>query len=164
MALRLEGKLDHLALGRAIAEMIDRHEVLRTSFPVRDGKPVQQVGEPRQFRLPVIDLTEMSGEQKRNEVERLVAEEGQAVFDLSRGPLVRAKLIRESDEEHVIAVTMHHIVSDAWSKAIVVKEVAALYEAYSRGEQSPLEELRVQYGDYAYGRGSGCKGKCWKGS
>ncbi|MFL6286654.1 MAG: amino acid adenylation domain-containing protein, partial [Pyrinomonadaceae bacterium] len=148
-ALRLKGRLDVDVLARTLTEIVRRHEVLRTSFSVAEGKPVQVVRPVEAFPLPLTDLTHMAEAEREAEVISLAAQEGQKPFDLSRGPLLRARLLRLSDEEHVALFTMHHIVSDGWSMGVLVREVAALYEAYSRGEESPLEELPIQYADYA---------------
>jgi len=148
-AVRLKGPLDERALRRSIDEVVRRHEVLRTLFPVRESRPVQQVQPAAEVELPVIDLSEMEGEQRQEQARRLVEEESRRGFDLSQGPLLRALLVKLDEEEHVLVVTMHHIVSDGWSTGILVKEFSQLYEAYSRGEESPLEELKLQYADFA---------------
>ena len=148
-AIRLRGALDAAALGGALSEIVRRHEALRTTFPAADGKPSQSVGEARPLRLEVRDLTRLSADEREAEAHRLAAEEARRPFDLARGPLFRASLVRLSGDEHVLLVTMHHIVSDGWSISILVREVAALYAAYARGEESPLAELPIQYADYA---------------
>src|SRR5262249_14945539 len=148
-ALRLGGVLDAAALERALSEVVRRHEALRTVFPTVDGLPVQRIAPAEKVAVPVKDLRGLGEDLRQREVERLATAEGQRPFDLSAGPLLRAQLLRVSEEEHVVLVTMHHIISDGWSMGLLVREVAALYEAYSDGQESPLRELPIQYADYA---------------
>ncbi|HEX3249416.1 MAG TPA: amino acid adenylation domain-containing protein, partial [Pyrinomonadaceae bacterium] len=146
-AVRLSGELKVTALERALSEVVRRHEALRTTFPTVDGLPVQRITEACALQLPLVDLSGMVAPEA--EVERLASEEAQRPFDLSVGPLLRAQLLRVTDEEHVVVVTMHHIVSDGWSMNLLVREVSRLYEAYRSGQESPLPELPIQYADYA---------------
>ncbi|HYO62151.1 MAG TPA: condensation domain-containing protein, partial [Pyrinomonadaceae bacterium] len=130
-------------------EIVRRHEVLRTTFALIEGEPVQVVHEARPVSLTVADLRHLPEAEREAEAVRLVKEEAALPFDLSAGPLVRASLVRLSEQEHVCLLTMHHIVSDGWSMGVLIKEVAALYAAYAKGEESPLPELTVQYADFA---------------
>ncbi|HVR97917.1 MAG TPA: condensation domain-containing protein, partial [Thermoanaerobaculia bacterium] len=147
-AVRLTGRLDAAALRQALDEVARRHEVLRTTFPQTDGRPSQLVHPPRPFVLPVVDLTDLM-DSREAEALRLAAEEPRQPFDLTRGPLLRAVLLRLGEREHLLPLTMHHIVSDAWSRGIFVREVGTLYRAFASGEASPLPDLPVQYADYA---------------
>jgi amino acid adenylation domain-containing protein len=149
LAVRLTGRLDAQALGRTLTEVVRRHEVLRTTFANVDGEPVQVIHPPAPVRLEVEDLSGVEGQAREAEAMRLAAAEARLPFDLSTGPLLRARLLRLDEEEHVCLLTLHHIVSDGWSMGVLVREVAALYEAYSRGEGSPLAELAIQYADFA---------------
>jgi amino acid adenylation domain-containing protein len=149
LAVRLTGRLDSSALSRTLSEIVRRHEALRTTFAVHDARPFQLIHPPTPLDLPVEDLTSLAGAERERVAQRIADEEAGRPFDLERGPLLRARLLRLSAEEHVLLLTMHHIVSDGWSLGVLVNEVGALYGAYSRGEESPLEELRVQYADYA---------------
>jgi non-ribosomal peptide synthetase component F/acyl carrier protein len=149
VAMRMTGELDVSALERTLSELIRRHEVLRTTFTSIDGEPVQVIGEAKEVTLPIFDLQEFAESDREEEVVRLVAEEAQRPFDLSRGPLLRTSLLRLSEREHVVLMTIHHIISDGWSMGVLIGEVRALYEAYTRGAESPLPELPVQYADYA---------------
>jgi amino acid adenylation domain-containing protein len=149
VAMRLRGRLDVDALERTLSEIGRRHEVLRTSFPVIDGRPVQAIAPPRPLTLPVVDLSAPPDGERQEEVRRLARREARTPFDLLQGPLLRVNLLRLSEEEHVLLFTMHHIVSDGWSMGVLMKEVSALYRAYSAGESSPLAELSVQYADFA---------------
>jgi amino acid adenylation domain-containing protein len=149
-AVRLTGELNVGALAQAMSEIIRRHEVLRTSFTLRDGRPVQLIAEARPISLAPVDLSHLSEEERENEARRLATEEAARPFDLSSGPLLRVSLLRLGEDEHILIVTMHHIVSDGWSMGILVHELATLYAAFSAGEASPLPELQIQYADYAH--------------
>jgi amino acid adenylation domain-containing protein len=148
-ALRLAGPLDAPALGGALREVVRRHESLRTTFREEGGEPVQVVSPHSRLDLPLSDLTALAEGERQEEAERLAGEEARRPFDLGAGPLLRAGLLRLGEEEHVLLVTMHHIVSDGWSLGVLVREAAGLYAAFREGLESPLEELRVQYADYA---------------
>ncbi|HEU4562188.1 MAG TPA: amino acid adenylation domain-containing protein, partial [Longimicrobium sp.] len=149
MGLRLKGELDREALLRALERIVARHEALRTSFPETDGVPAQRISavEESPFHLGEHDLE--GRPEGARELGRLVAEEAEAPFDLARGPLVRGRLIRLAGDEHVLLVTMHHIVSDGWSLGIFARELSVLYEAFRAGRPDPLPPLPVQYADYA---------------
>jgi len=149
LAVKLTGTLNVGALSRTLDEIVRRHEVLRTSFRAEEGRPVQIISEARGARLAVVELDGLTAEERERAARRLASEEARRPFDLSAAPLLRARLLKLSDEEHVVLFTMHHIVSDGWSLGVLVNEVAALYEAFSRGEESPLPELPIQYADYA---------------
>ena len=147
--VRLEGRLDLLALERVINEIIRRHEVLRTRFEIEAGEPVQIIDawEPR--ALEVKDLTGLTREEKEREVGRVKREEASTGFDLSRGLLLRVKVLKLEEDEHALFCAMHHIVSDGWSAGILIREVGALYQAFIAGEPSPLDEPPIQYADFA---------------
>lgn len=152
-AVRLSGLLNVDALRRAFSEVVRRHEVLRTSFPTTANEPVQRIAAPEALDLPLIDLFELmpgaSVEERRKEASRIADEEAQLPFDLTSGSLFRVILLRVADQEHVVSMTMHHIISDGWSIGVLIREVAALYEAFAKGADSPLPELEIQYADYA---------------
>ena len=148
-AVRLTGQLDVAALERSLAEVIRRHESLRTTFSVVNGEPVQAVMPSLETDLPFIDLSVSPGEDHEIEARRLAIEESARPFDLATGPIIRGLLLRLSAREHVAVLTIHHIACDAWSVEILVKEISALYDAFSQGQPSPLAELPVQYIDYA---------------
>nr|QEO73623.1 phosphopantetheine-binding domain-containing pro [uncultured bacterium] len=148
-AIRLSGVLDEAALEASLAEVSRRHEALRTTFTVQNGRPVQIVSPGMELRLPLVDLQALSGSVRHREMERLAAAESRRTFDLARGPLIRAALLRLEPAEHALVLTLHHVVSDGWSIGVLVREVGALYEAFSSGRPSPLPELAVQYPDFA---------------
>jgi hypothetical protein len=137
------------ALERTLNEVVRRHEALRTGFREVEGELVQVVGAAGGLRLEVRDLSGREEAEREAEVRREVEAEARRPFNLESGPLLRVSLLRLSEQEHVVLVTMHHIISDGWSMGVLIREVGALYAAYSRGQESPLKELEIQYGDYA---------------
>ncbi|HZI73802.1 MAG TPA: condensation domain-containing protein, partial [Gemmatimonadales bacterium] len=149
MGFRLKGELDAGVLKKSLAEIVRRHEVLRTRFVAQAGGPAQQVMESVELEMPVVDLRHLEPEAREAQAGRKAADEGRKAFDLGRGPLLRVVLVRLADMEHMLVVTMHHSVIDAWSLNIFQKELAALYEAYRSGRKPSLKELPIQYGDYA---------------
>lgn len=149
-AVRLVGPLDAGTLSRSLDEVVRRHEALRTTFNTVDGKPIQVIAPKMAVPLLVTDLRDLPKAEREDEALRLAQEEAQKPFDLSRGPLLRARLLRLSKEEHIILLTMHHVVGDNWSTQVLVQEVAALYDAFSSDRPSPLPELAIQYADFAY--------------
>ncbi|HEU4558944.1 MAG TPA: amino acid adenylation domain-containing protein, partial [Longimicrobium sp.] len=148
-ALRLTGAVDERALERSLSEIVWRHEALRTTFREVDGSPVQVIGPFSGFALPVEDLSGLSEADREAAAKRLAREEAARPFDLAAGPLFRAALLRLGAEDHVLLLSMHHIVSDGWSTGVLFRELSALYAAYQQGGESPLSELPVQYADYA---------------
>ncbi|MEP6917618.1 MAG: amino acid adenylation domain-containing protein, partial [Acidobacteriota bacterium] len=148
-AARLAGRLDEPALRAALAAVVVRHESLRTTFAIDDGEPVQRVGAPGEFEMGLVDLTGLAVAAREAEAIRLVTDEAERPFDLARGPLFRATLVRLDAAEHMLAITMHHIVSDGWSLGVFVRELGALYAAQLDRRPSPLAPMPIQYGDYA---------------
>ncbi|MEW5928741.1 MAG: non-ribosomal peptide synthase/polyketide synthase [Gemmatimonadota bacterium] len=148
-ALRLRGSLDAAALERSLAEVVRRHETLRTRFPAVGGEPVQAIGPAGAFPLARVELRGLGEEARERALRELAAAEALVPFDLASGPLLRGTLVRLGGADHALLFTLHHIVSDGWSTGVLVREVSALYAAFSRGEASPLPALPVQYADYA---------------
>jgi hypothetical protein len=148
-AVRLSGQLDTSALSRSFDEVVRRHDSLRTTFTSVDGQPRQIISEPGALPLPLIDLTDLGVSECQAEVARLVGEEARRPFDLAAGPLLRAKLLRLGNDEHVLLLNMHHIISDGWSLGVLVREVTQLYAAYAAGREPQLPKLPIQYADYA---------------
>ncbi|MEM7051549.1 MAG: amino acid adenylation domain-containing protein [Acidobacteriota bacterium] len=140
--LPLAGALDGAALERALAAVVDRHEALRTAFVEVDGEPRQAIAEAVEV---VIEVDEVSPE----EVDALAAAEARRPFDLASPPLLRARLLRLGTEDHRLLLTVHHLVVDGWSFGLLLRELGALYEAYSQGREVDLPELSAQYGDFA---------------
>ncbi|MEW6367293.1 MAG: amino acid adenylation domain-containing protein [Acidobacteriota bacterium] len=147
--MRLRGPLNVKALSRALDEIVRRHESLRTHFEIRAGEPVQIVDPPSAVPLPLLDLSDVEKDDRHAEAARAARDHAQLPFKLASGPLFRAALLRLAEDDHVLLLTMHHIVSDAWSLGVLTQEIATLYDAYSDDLPSPLPDLPVQYGDYA---------------
>jgi hypothetical protein len=149
-AIRLTGKLNLPALQHSLNEIVRRHEVLRTSFADVNGRPVATVTKTSALRLQVIDLQSVDPDRREQEVLRLARAEADRPFDLTQPPpLLRVTLVLLGRHEQVVLFTMHHIICDGWSVAVLMKEVMRLYDVYSRGIPSPLPELEIQYSDYA---------------
>ncbi|HEV2733485.1 MAG TPA: amino acid adenylation domain-containing protein, partial [Longimicrobiaceae bacterium] len=147
--LGVRGRLDVDALERSFDALRARHETLRTVFAAVDGEPVQIVGAPEHVELPVTDVRGFHGDPREAEVRRLVQETATQPFDLATGPLLRVRLLRLDEEEWVLLIVMHHIVSDGWSTGVLVRELSACYDAFSRGGEPRLPPLPVQYADFA---------------
>ncbi|HEU4883028.1 MAG TPA: condensation domain-containing protein, partial [Longimicrobium sp.] len=145
--LRLGGELDRAALRRALDAIVARHEALRTTFVEIDGEPVQRIAEEGRLHLLEHDLRGHLDTEA--ELRRLVAEESATPFDLEHGPLIRGRLVRMAQDDHVLLITLHHIVSDGWSRGVLTRELGALYAAFREGQPDPLPALPIQYADYA---------------
>jgi non-ribosomal peptide synthetase component F len=148
-ACRLTGRLDVEALTRSLNTVVQRHEALRTTFAVIGGELSQIIAPSLEIELQVIDLRRRGAAARDDEVKRLIAEDAQRPFDLSRGPLLRASILKTNDEESILTLTMHHIVSDGWSVGVLTRELMTLYQAFCDGNPAPLPELTIQYADYA---------------
>lgn len=156
-AVRLKGSLNIAALKQSFHEIVRRHEILRTTFKTVDGQPVQAISPTLKLTLPVINWQQLSDDDspaktlrdRASEIQRLINEEAQQPFDLAQGPLLRITLVCLDENEYVLLLTMHHIISDAWSMSVLVRELTVLYEAFSKGQPSPLPELPIQYADFA---------------
>ncbi|NEO48979.1 MAG: amino acid adenylation domain-containing protein [Moorea sp. SIO4A3] len=147
--IRLTGSLNVEALERAINEIVGRHEVFRTSFIAVDGQPIQAIAPSLTVKLLIIELSHLPSNEREIEVERIAVEETQQRFDLSKLPLIQAKLLRLSEEENILLLTIHHIIFDGWSAGVLLKELAVNYEAFATGKSSPLPPLPIQYADFA---------------
>ncbi|MEG4588312.1 amino acid adenylation domain-containing protein [Microcoleus sp. MOSTC5] len=148
-AVLLKGSLNVETLKRSFQEIVRRHEALRTTFGTVDGKPVQVIHPTLNFALPVTDLRELPPAKREAEVQKLTAEAALQHFNLAKVPLLRANLLHLDSEEYILLLTLHHIVFDGWSIGVLLRELAALYEAFSTGKPSPLAELPIQYADFA---------------
>ncbi|MFD2169077.1 amino acid adenylation domain-containing protein [Tumebacillus lipolyticus] len=147
-ATRMVGKLDVDAMARSLQEIVDRHETLRTVFIEENGAPMQVVQLNVPFAMPVLDLSYLPEESRMDHVSKLALADGSRPFDLETGPLMRTTLLKLNEQDHVLLLTMHHIISDAWSFGVLMKEVAVLYEAFTSNLPSPLPDLPIQYVDY----------------
>ena len=146
---QLIGRLNTAAFTQSLNEVVRRHESLRTTFLVAEGQPIQVITPKLTIKLPIIDLSSRPVNERHSEALRLATEEALRPFDLSGGPLLRVTLLRLDQQEHVLLLTIHHIVSDGWSTAVLFRELSALYAAYSTGKPATLPELSIQYADFA---------------
>ncbi|GER91685.1 hypothetical protein KDW_58470 [Dictyobacter vulcani] len=169
LALRLSGDLNAEALVRSLQEIVNRHEILRTSFVVQDEQPVQIIHSADTFQVRQLNISELVASARDTLIKQLALEDAQRPFDLTEAPLMRATLVRcsdprlqstasessgsealdEQESEFVLLLTMHHIVSDGWSMGVLLRELSVLYHAYSHGKPSPLSNLAIQYADVA---------------
>ena len=145
---RLVGPLDVEALERSLNEIIVRHEALRTTFTMIDGQPMQVISQRQPVTITIVDLSNLPDSEREVESRRL-REEALRPFSLERGPLFRASLLRLAEEEHLLLLTTHHIVSDGWSLGVMIREMATLYENFVDGTNTSLPELPIQYADFA---------------
>jgi amino acid adenylation domain-containing protein len=148
-AVRLDGPLNSIALEQSFTELVRRHESLRTSFAFSGEHPAQVIHPPAPMKLPFYDLSELADSLRSARLRQLIDEHALRCFDLSRGPLLRAAIVKLRPDEHVLLFSVHHIISDAWSIGVLISEVITLYEAFSRGQPSMLAELPIQYADFA---------------
>ncbi|MBP5974473.1 amino acid adenylation domain-containing protein [Brasilonema sp. CT11] len=148
-ALQMTGQLNAEALELALTEIIQRHSVLRTTFPIVNGTPVQAIAPTKVVTIPVFDLQSLSPDEQADRVQQLATEEAQQPFDLANGPVIRFKLLQLAQQTHVLLVTLHHIVFDAWSISIFIRELVALYEVSLHQQPCVLPALPIQYTDFA---------------
>jgi len=161
-AARLRGTLDVPALQQALQAIVDRHDSLRTIFSVVDGEPMQVV-EDLTLEAPVIDLSTMIDENRRDaEALRILEHDARRPFELSTGPLIRAIIVRLRPDEHILLVTMHHVVTDGWSIGLFHRELSSLYKAFASHSPSPLPDLPIQYIDYAMYQREWFEGKVYE--
>ncbi|HJT56341.1 MAG TPA: condensation domain-containing protein, partial [Ktedonobacteraceae bacterium] len=148
-AVRLNGRLEPKVLEQSVKEIVRRHESLRTTFHTREDRPVQVIGPVGEVGVPLAELSDLLPARREVEALRLAQQEAGQPFDLARGPLVRTTLVRLSKQEHVLLLSMHHIISDGWSMQVFVRELSTLYNAFAQGRPSPLPDLPIQYADFA---------------
>ncbi len=145
--LELSGELNYDALNYAINKMISRHEVLRTSFINKNGKPVAKIHNALEYKIEIIDFSGRNN--SKEETDKLIQEIIKTPFDLTKLPLFNVKLIRLNPGKHICAIVMHHIISDGWSVGIIINEISELYNAFVKSVEPTLDELKIQYVDYA---------------
>ncbi|MEY2427162.1 MAG: hypothetical protein QOJ40_47, partial [Verrucomicrobiota bacterium] len=160
IAWRLQGRLDHAAFERALNEVVRRHASLRTTFCVRNDEPQQEISPFHPILIPTTDLSSTADAEA--EARRIIDAEARAPFDLERGPLFRAELLRLQESEHIFIFNAHHIIWDGWSINLLRHELTLLYGAFSDGKPSPLAELPVQYADVAADELGLTSGENWK--
>jgi len=145
LQLRLEGVLNLAALEQSINEIIRRHEILRTTFPAVDGKPVQVISPSLKIKIPVLDLQGLAA----SEVQQIVTKEARQPFDLSHGPLLRVSLLKLGSDSYTLVLIMHHIITDGWSMGLFIQELCNIYRALTLDTPLLLSQLPIQYGDFA---------------
>ncbi|HKM55715.1 MAG TPA: condensation domain-containing protein, partial [Isosphaeraceae bacterium] len=148
-AVSILGWLDVSALAHALSDVVRRHEVLRTTLVSDKGIPRQVIATSLELPLELEDLSSLPEDERQKRAADHIREEAQRPFDLARGPLVRAFLLRMGEQEHIAVVIMHHAISDGWSIGILIREISVLYKSVLNGESSPLPEMPIQYVDYA---------------
>ncbi|MBA4495176.1 AMP-binding protein [Paenactinomyces guangxiensis] len=148
-AIRIKGILDRKMLEKALSEIILRHKALRTTFLEVDGEAVQKIHHPSNIKLPVVDLRRYSESEREAKACRLAKQEAKKPFNLEQGPLIRATLVQLQDNDHLFIFNIHHIVYDGWSRGVFISELTTLYQVFTEGRPSPLEDLPVQYPDYS---------------
>ena len=150
IATRIEGPFDHGVVEQSFTELVRRHESLRTLFTGHADGVMQVIQPAAPVRLPLVDLMALPEPVREAESRKLAQHEARRLFDLTEGPLLRVSVLRLAEEEHVVLISMHHIITDGWSVGVLVRELGALVDAYSRRQPSPLDELPIQYADYAH--------------
>ncbi len=148
-AIRFIGSLDRRAFRESVDQLVARHQSLRTTVRNVDGQPVQAISSILRLELPEIDLTTAPNTMRIDEAKRILQEEGRRPFNLSTGPLLRLLLLRLNDDDHVLLLTMHHLISDQWSLNVIAREISSLYNASRKGAAPTLEPPQAQYGDFA---------------
>lgn len=148
-AFKLEGNLNTKALEKALETIIDRHEILRTTFAEGENGAIQVVNPDEKLPMDVVDLKNRSAAEQGEEIKRLASVHALNAFDLAKGPLIRLQVLLLSEQENIVLFNMHHIVSDGWSRSLLIDEFSALYAAFASDLPNPLSPLRIQYGDYA---------------
>jgi hypothetical protein len=148
-SIHITGSLDLAVLEQSLNEIVRRHEALRTTFAIAEGESVQIIAPTLTITLPRVDLRKLPEVEREQEVQRRTTQEVQQLFDLEQGPLLRSIVLHLSETEYLLQITMHHIITDGWTWGVLVRELVALYEAFSIGKPSTLPELPIQYADFA---------------
>ncbi|MGV2831536.1 amino acid adenylation domain-containing protein, partial [Myxosarcina sp. GI1(2024)] len=148
-AVRLQGQLNLNALEQSFNRIVARHETLRTSFQTTEGEARAVIDSVETFTIPLIDLSSLAASEKPTQIQQQIETEARHPFDISSERLIRIKFLRLEAQEHIVLLSMHHIISDGWSIGVLVRELASLYRAFSQGQPSPLSELPIQYVDFA---------------
>ncbi|NEO98308.1 MAG: hypothetical protein F6K58_06435 [Symploca sp. SIO2E9] len=150
VAFRLKGLLNLAALEKSLSDIVQRHEILRTTFKAVDGQNFQVISPDIPSIVSVIDLRDIPQSEREVHAQQLITQEALQPFDLAQGPLLRVKLLRLAEEEHVFLLVMHHIISDGWSFKVFFRELTAFYNAFCADKPSSLSNLPIQYADFAH--------------
>ena len=148
-AVKLQGQLNVEALEQSFNEIVRRHENLRTNFQTRDGQAVAVISPERPLNLSTVDISSLNGSTQEEQVRQEITKEAEKPFDISKDLLLRIKLLHLGEEENIVLVTMHHIISDGWSMGVFIKELGTLYTNFCNQEPISLQELPIQYVDFA---------------
>ena len=159
VAIALTGPIDIPGVQRTLDEIVRRHEVLRTFFPLVDGSPVQMVSAEAHVPLSLVDVSARPPSERREEAQRYADKQASEPFNLATGPVVRASLVKLADAEHWLLITIHHIAADGWSMNVLSQELKVLYAAFQAGTSSPLPPLPLQYADFALWQREWLKGE-----
>ncbi len=149
-AIRLTGSLNITALEQTFKEIVRRHEALRTRFAIAQGQPVQVIAPTLDISLPILDLRQLTKDEREAEAKRIVTGECDRPFDLSCGPLLRVMVLKLEETEHILLLNMHHIICDDWSIGVLIRELGTIYTAFAQKQPSPLPELPLQYADFSH--------------
>ncbi|MDJ0508251.1 MAG: HAD-IIIC family phosphatase [Crocosphaera sp.] len=148
-AVKLTGVVNRQVLEQSLQEILRRQEALHTTFKIVDNSPVQIIDPKLTITLPLVNLENLSEQQQTREVQKLTEEASNKPFNLSQGPLIRVALLKLAEQEHILIVSIHHIITDGWSMGIFIREVSSVYQAHSNNQPSPLPKLSIQYADFA---------------
>ncbi|MFB2772383.1 amino acid adenylation domain-containing protein [Pelatocladus sp. BLCC-F211] len=159
IAFHIKGKLNITALQQSLNEILKRHEIWRTNFRLVNGEPIQEITATLTWNIPIINLEHLCGQDWEAEVKQLVAKEAIKPFNLTKELLVRATLLKLNEQEHVLLVIMHHIITDGWSCGVFLRELSTLYAAFSTNQPSPLPPLPIQYADFTIWQRDRLKGE-----
>ena len=159
MVVRLDNALNREALQNSLTEIVRRHDVLRSRFVVRDGRPMRVCGPPAGIRLTTIDLRAISNGDRFAAAQRVLARHVNRRFDLASGRLLHADLVRLADDEHILAITAHHIVFDRWSRRVLAAELEQLYDAYAAGARPSSSRCRPSTATTCSGNVSGSRAR-----
>ncbi|MCP6760233.1 MAG: amino acid adenylation domain-containing protein [Fischerella sp. CENA71] len=159
IAFHIKGQLNITVLQQSLNEILKRHEIWRTNFRLVNGEPIQEIIPDLTWELPIINLEHLFGKDWEAEVKQLAAQEATKPFNLAKGLLVRATLLKLNEQEHVLLVTMHHIITDGWSCGVFLRELSTLYAAFSKNQPSPLPPVPIQYADFTIWQRDRIQGK-----
>ena len=158
-SIQFNGMLAPEKLDMALSEIVRRHESLRTTFLSREGEPFQVIHDPQPVRIPLLDLTALPAEERQEAARQRAREQSRQPWDLGNGPLFRAQLICTAPQEHLLVLTMHHIITDGRSTGVLAHEMAVLYQAFTQNKRSPLPAPPLQYADFAIWQRDWLKGE-----
>ncbi|HGY55853.1 MAG TPA: amino acid adenylation domain-containing protein [Caldithrix abyssi] len=158
-AIRMSGELNIEALEASLNKIIERHELLRTAIETVEGQPRLKISETIDFKIAIDDLSHLQGEEQKRESEKISKEEFRTPFRLDQSPLMRARLLKLKEDDHILLLTMHHIISDGWSSGVLIREIVPLYSGYVQGKPVSLPPLKIQYADFAHWQRNWLSGK-----